>query len=255
MIKLIRFSDSAGFRDIEPHGDVEDIRISDDPGVGADYIAKSDFYPTYSAWNSAIGYASTILTVWEHADQLIGNDYVAFLDGQSRMQRSADETWKTLLDIIDEDTSIGITSYNCFDGSFKSLVLPDDFCYHDVFSENTFDVNVHIWDMIKKYDIDAYNFAIESKPKIILNNQFMCTRQVLDVLGYKLLLVIEKMKVRDIGMWTEKFVERLLGIYLAQLTVSVYTTAFWSDRKESAIKPSRFLSVRPKIVTMNSKKL
>ena len=89
-----------------------------------------------------------------------------------------------------------------------------------------------------------------------MNNQFMCTRQAFDVLGYKLLLVIEKMRVRDVGMWTKKFVERLLGIYLAQLTVSVYTTAFWyHDDVENPIAANRFLNVKPKIITMNSKKL
>ena len=79
MIKLIRFSDSEGFREIEQHDDVEDIKISNDFNMNADYLAKSDFYPTYSAWSSVIGNASIILTVWEHADQLIGNNHVAFL--------------------------------------------------------------------------------------------------------------------------------------------------------------------------------
>ena len=253
MIKLIRFSDSEGFREIEQHDDVEDIKISNDFNMNADYIAKSDFYPTYSAWSSVIGNASIILTVWEHADQLIGNNHVAFLNGRSVMQRSANETWGPLLNAIDEDTSLGIAS--CFSGSNNDLILADDFCYFDVYSDNAFDVNTHIWDMIRKYDAEAYNFAIESKPRMIIDCQFMCTRQVLDVLGYKLLLVVEKMRVRDTGMWTEKFVERLLGIYLAQLTVSVYTTAFWSDSNDFAVKPSRFLNVKPKVITMNSKKL
>jgi|688.fasta_scaffold497362_2 hypothetical protein len=252
MIKLIRFSDSEGFREIEQHDAVEDIKISDDFNVDADYIAKSDFYPTYSAWSSVIGNASTILTVWEHADQLIGNNHVAFLNGRSMMQRSASETWDGLLEVIDEDTSLGIAS--CLKSN-NDLVLTDDFRYFDLYSENSFDVNTHIWDMIRKYDAEAYNYAFDSKPRMIIDCQFMCTRQVLDVLGYKLLLVVEKMKVRDTGMWTEKFVERLLGIYLAQLTVSVYTTAFWCRSEDYAVRPSRFLNVKPKVITMNSKKL
>lgn len=255
MIKLIRHTNSGGFCDIEPHDDVEDIRISDNKSIKADYLASADFYPTYSAWGSAVGSASTILTVWEHADQLVGNDFVAFLDGRSKMNKTAAETWPILNDMIDEDTSLGIASYNCFRG-INDLILPDDFRYFDAFSNNAFDVNTYIWDMIKKYDNDAYNFAVESKPRIIMNSQFMCTRQVLDVLGYRLLLVVEKLRIRDVGMWTEKFVNRLLGIYLAQLTVTVYTTAFWhQDDVESSLTANRFLNIKPKIITMNSKKL
>lgn len=255
MIKLIRYTDTGEFCEIEPYDGVEDVKISDKKDRGSGYIAGTDFYPTYSAWGSMIGNVSTILTVWEHADQLVGNDFVAFLDGRSRMNKAAVDTWPILIDMVDEDTSLGIASYNCFNG-LNDLILPDDFRYFDAFLNNAFDVNTYVWDMIKKYDLEAYEFAAESKPRIIMNNQFMCTRQVFDVLGYKLLLVIEKMRVRDVGMWTKKFVERLLGIYLAQLTVSVYTTAFWyHDDVENPIAAKRFLNVKPKIITMNSKKL
>jgi hypothetical protein len=255
MINLIRYTNSGGFCDIEPYAGIEDIKISDSKDTDADYIASSDFYPTYSAWGSAIGSASVILTVWEHADQLVGNNLVAFLDGRSRMNKTAAETWPALIDVVDEDTSLGLTSYNCFRG-INDLILPEDFRYFDAFLNNAFDVNTYIWDMIKKYDIEAYSFAIESKPRIIMNSQFMCTRQVLDVLGYKLLLVVERMRIRDVGMWTEKFISRLLGIYLAQLTVSVYTTAFWHHEDiEVPVSATRFLNIKPKIITMNSKKL
>ena len=45
----------------------------------ADLSEANDFFPTYASWNSGLFETSVILTVWEHADEIIGNNNVAII--------------------------------------------------------------------------------------------------------------------------------------------------------------------------------
>ena len=78
---------------------------------GVDYSESNDFFPTYAPWNSTLFETSVILTVWEHADQLIGDNNVAIIHSDIKPNYKPSEIWSNIEKWIEEDPSrsVGLT--------------------------------------------------------------------------------------------------------------------------------------------------
>lgn len=215
------------------HPLVEPIRISCGTTKSKNTYAESgDFFPTYASWNSILFETSVILTVWEHADTLIGNNNIAFLHTDTMINDMVGNVWSQLNEFILENPnrSLGITMYKSYDGYFDGLIVPDK--YHllpkrDPMMLHHFDNNISVWEYIKKYDFDLYEWANDTQPIMICAHQFACSRNVFDYLGDKLFNILSKLKVGDTGLWTPHMFERLIALYLARHNNPIITSAFW----------------------------
>lgn len=197
---------------------------------GADLFEANDFFPTYASWNSCLFETSVILTVWEHADQLIGDDHVVVMHSDIELHMDCVDTWTRIIDLAAEGKSVGITAPIRFRSMWAEWLVPSDaMCTpeHDPFYRHAFDNKIHVWDYIKKYDPDIYDFAMSVQPKLIYSHQFACSRGLFDILGQKLFHIASRLRLRDIGFWTPHMFERLIALYLAMYSEPVLTTAFW----------------------------
>lgn len=196
---------------------------------GVDFYESNDFFPTYASWNSCLFETSVILTAWEHADQLIGNEDVTIMHTDIESHFGADETWEQITKCA-AISSVGITAPIRFCGAWDDWLVPEDaLCTpaHDPFYRHAFDNKIHVWDYIKKYDPDIFDFAMDVQPKLIYSHQFACSRSTFDALGLKLYKIASRLRLRDIGFWTPHMFERLIALYLAQHDSVTLTTAFW----------------------------
>jgi len=183
----------------------------------ADLSESNDFFPTYASYNSALFETSMILTVWEHADNLIGDDNVAFLHTDIRPNFTAYKIWDKIDKHLKTDinSSIALTVSSIYKGLWQSWEVPNaDFLnpHNDPYYLHCFDNGIFVWDIIKKYDPLLYEWAFDTKPKMIYGHQFACTRNTLDYLGYKLYSMISKMNLTDIGFWTPHVFERYISL-------------------------------------------
>lgn len=197
----------------------------------ADLSESNDFFPTYASWNSALFETSVILTVWEHADELIGNNHVAFLHSDIEPHFTAAKIWKTIHKTIDNDntSSLALTIPPTYRGIWEDWLVPDDARLtprYDPYKVHCFDNNIFIWDMIKQLDNDLYDWSMDTQPRMIYSHQFACSRVTFDYLGNKLYNAASKLRLRDIGFWTPHVFERLIALYLAKYGKPVLTTAF-----------------------------
>jgi len=197
-----------------------------------DFHESGDFFPSYASWNAALFETSVILTTWEHADYLIGDNHVAFMHTDLLINKSPKETWQNIQESLSEypNKPVGLTVNIAYKGMFNDWLAPNNapFDYHhDPMRIHAFDNEIFVWDYIKKYDRDAYEYAVETNPKMIYSHQFACTRKMFDILGNKIYSVASKLKLSDIGFWTPHMFERLIALYLSQLGEPVLTTAFW----------------------------
>ena len=210
---------------------VQPIRISCGTTkiADVDLSESSDFFPTYASWNSCLFETSVILTIWEHADQLIDDDCVAIMHTDIELHSDVDETWEKIIQGASK-SSIGLTAPIRFRGIWNDWLIPDDaLCTpaDDPFYRHAFDNKIHVWDYIKKYDRDIFDFAMDTQPRLIYSHQFACSRSMFDILGSRLYKVASKLRLRDVGFWTPHMFERLIALYLAQHDEVVLTTAFW----------------------------
>lgn len=197
--------------------------------VGVDLFESNDFFPTYASWNSCLFETSVILTVWEHADQLIGDDSVAIMHTDIERHFDVDDTWNNISEGI-RNAAVGLTAPVRFKGIWEDWLVPDDaLCTpeHDPFHRHAFDNKIHVWEFIKRYDPAIYDWAMDTQPRLIYSHQFACSREMFDILGSKLYRVASKLRLRDVGFWTPHMFERLIALYLAQHGEVVLTTAFW----------------------------
>lgn len=198
----------------------------------SDLSESGDFFPTYASWNSALFETSVILTIWEHADQLIGDKHVAIMHADVQHHFRASVAWKKVQRLLDKnpDSAIGLTAPARFVGIWDDWLMPDGAnCtpHYDPFFRHHFDDGINVWDYIKDYDCDIYDWAMESQPKLIYAHQFACTRKTFDYLGDRLYRIASSLRLRDVGFWTPHMFERLIGLYLARRAEPVLTTAFW----------------------------
>lgn len=207
----------------------------------ADLSEANDFFPTYAAWNSGLFETSVILTIWEHADQLIGDDDVAFLHSDIELHFSVAETWRKISDTIaDGPASLALTVPAPFRGMWEDWLVPEDaplYPKYDPYKIHCFDNGIFVWDIIKDYDYDLYEWAFDTQPQMIYAHQFACSRQTFDYLGNNLWEMANRLRLRDLGFWTPHMFERLIALYLARHSKPVLTTAFWHYQSSGAYGP------------------
>lgn len=200
---------------------------------GVNFSESNDFFPTYASWNSCLFETSTILTIWEHADQVIGDSHVAVIHSDIRPNFKSGQIWSKIEKWLDEqpNRSIGLTVPVSCMGMFDDWIVPDDFPLnvdYDPMKLNAFDNNIYVWEFIKKYDYDIFEWAMDVKPRMIYSHQFACTRGTFDYLGNRLYNVASQLRLEDVGLWTPHMFERLIGLYLAHRHPEpIISTAFW----------------------------
>lgn len=197
----------------------------------SDLSEAGDFYPTYASWNSALFESSVILTIWEHADELIGDNHVAIMHSDIDLHFKAGETWRRLNDSLDADphSSIALTIPVAYGGLWEDWFVPTDahlIPKYDPYMIHCFDNEIFVWDIIKKYDDEIYEWAMSTQPNMIYSHQFACSRATFDYLGNRLYNIISKLRLTDIGFWTPHVFERLIALYLAYRGTPILTTAF-----------------------------
>ena len=205
----------------------------------SDYSESADFFPTYASYNSCLFETSVILTVWEHADELIGDNHVAIMHTDIEPHLSPSETWSQLHTCCDGDGPIGLTVPAAFKGLYESVILDEHGFYakNDPMLIHAYDNNIHVWDYIKKYDLDAYEYAMDANPAMIYSHQFICSRQTFDALGARLIRIVNRLRLSDIGFWTPHMFERLIAIYLAKIAKPMITSAFWHYSSSGVFGP------------------
>lgn len=209
----------------------------------ADYSESNDFFPTYASWNSALFETSVILTIWEHADQLIGDNHVMIIHSDIKPNHKPFRIWDKVGKWLKEepDRSVGLTVPSSYIGMFDGWTIPDEFpitVWHDPMYLHAFDNNIYVWEFIKEYDYDIYEWAMDVTPRMIYSHQFACTRETFDYLGNKLYNVASRLRLRDIGFWTPHMFERLIGLYLAKrFEEPIVSTAFWHYASSGTFGP------------------
>jgi hypothetical protein len=222
---------------------VEAIKIACGTTVveGADYRESSDFYPTYASYNSCLFETSVILTVWEHADELIGNDNVLVMHTDVTPHYKPAYTWKKLESDLTLNRPIGITMPVAYKGMYDEWEVTNTANFTpkmDPMRIHAFDHKIHVWEYIKRYDADIYEYGMDVNPKMIYSHQFACNRATFDVLGSKLMDVVCRLRLGDIGFWTPHMFERLIALYLAKHGGEpILTTAFWHYSSSGAFGP------------------
>lgn len=208
----------------------------------ADLSEAADFHPTYASWNSALFETSIILTVWEHASTLIGDNHVAFLHTDIRPHFSAPEIWRRVTKQLDKDhnSSVALTAPIAYQGLWEDWIVKDKAYLipnNDPYKIHCFDDGIFVWDIIKEYDSDIYEWAFDSQPNMIYSHQFACSRDTLDYLGTKLSNIVNKLRLKDVGFWTPHVFERLIALYLAFKGEPILTTAFWHYQSSGVYGP------------------
>lgn len=219
----------------------------------ADLSEAADFFPTYASWNSALFESSIILTVWEHADQLIGDNHVCFLHTDIIPHFKAPTIWKKVAKHLDDNpnSSMAMTAPNSYQGLWDNWIVKDSgylIPKNDPYKIHCFDNGILIWDIIKEYDPDIHEWAFDTQPMMIYGHQFACTRGTLDYLGGKLSDITNRLKLRDIGFWTPHVFERLIALYLAYKGEPVLTTAFWHYQSSGIYGPGEHSLYGPRPV-------
>lgn len=216
----------------------------------ADYSESNDFFPTYASLNSILFETSVILTIWEHANELIGDNHVAFLHSDIIPHFDPDVIWPKIHQHLDDESPVGLTVPITQRGLYDEWLVPPETKFTpdiDPLLLHSFDYNVHVWDLVKKYDPHIYEWAFTRKPRLIYSHQFACTRKLFDILGNCLTDVIRRLKIADIGLWTPHMFERLIALYLAKHGQKPQlTTAFWHSSSSGAFGPGELKLYGPR---------
>jgi hypothetical protein len=218
-----------------------------------DYSESNDFFPTYASWNSVLFEASVIMTIWEHADQLIGDNDVAIIHSDIQMHFKLEETWGKVNDSLlkSPDKSVGLTAPAGFMGVWNDWEIPAEVPMipaADPMKKHAFDNGIYVWDFINKYDPDIYEWAMEEQPRMIYSHQFACSRKVFDLLGHYLCGIAGRLRLIDAGFWTPHMFERLIALFLARHGGDpLLTTAFWHHHSSAVSGPGKhsFYGPRP----------
>jgi hypothetical protein len=219
---------------------------------GVDLSEAADFYPTYAPWNSALFETSVILTVWEHADDLIGQNDVAIIHSDINLHFKAAETWKKVAGWLKEKPgrAVGLTAPSSAQGLWDDWLIPESVPYRPEFDPmklHSFDHGIRVWDYIKTYDQDIYEWAMDEQPRLVYSHQFACSRKTFDELGHRLYTIAQKLRLRDIGFWTPHMFERLIALYLAKTGgPPVLSTCFWHYSSSGAFGPGELSLYGPR---------
>ncbi len=209
----------------------------------ADLSEAGDFHPTYAAWNSALFETSVILTIWEHAQHLIGADNVAILHSDIDLHFKPAETWWRVAGWLraKSNRAVGLTVPVSLLGIWDGWLVPDSAPFvpaYDPMALHSFDNKIHVWEYIKIYDPDHYQWAMDTQPRLVYSHQFACSRTAFDALGAKLYAVAHRLRLQDVGFWTPHMFERLIAIYLARYGGEpLLSTCFWHQSSSGALGP------------------
>lgn len=213
---------------------------------------SNDFFPTYASWNSCLFETSVILTVWEHANELIGANDVAILHSDVTPHFTPAATW-TKIDALlreQEARAIGLTVPISYMGMWDDWLVPNTIDLvpaTDPMNLHVFDNEIKVWDFIRRYDADIHDWAFATQPTLIYSHQFACTRATFDQLGQRLYEIASKLRLRDVGFWTPHMFERLIALYLARIGGKpVLTTAFWHQASSGVFGPGAFSLYGPR---------
>lgn len=217
----------------------------------ANLSEANDFFPTYASWNSVLFETSVILTIWEHADELIGNDPVAILHSDIRPHFTPAKIWKQVRKWVDAGSPVGLTAPSACSHAWHDWLIPADAKFipkRDPMALHDFEFGIDVWDHIKEYDLDHFQWAMDTQPNLIYSHQFACSRQLFDILGNKLYEVARKLRLRDTGFWTPHMFERLIAIYLARYGEAspILSTCFWHVSSSGSLGPGQLTLYGPR---------
>lgn len=200
---------------------------------------SNDFFPTYASLNSILFESSVILTVWEHADDIIGKNDVAFMHTDIVPNISLPNVWEGLSKLVADGNTVGITMPSSHTGLYNELVVNASQYVpkNDPYMLHEFDNNINVWEFIKKYDRDIYDWSMDTQPILIYSHQFMCSRAAFDKLGYRLYEMVQQLNLGDCGLWTPHMFERLIALYLARENNPIVTSAFWHNASSGIVGP------------------
>ena len=210
-----------------------------------DLSEVSDFFPSYASLNSSIFESSIILTVWEHIETLCKGNYIGFLHTDIKPFFNIKVLWKNLLDdLACGTTSLGVSFPSEYESAQQSeWLLKEEYILRpsiDPMFHNRFDLEKSIWDIIKRIDADIYEFAMSKNPDMIYSHMFMTSMNTFDKLGMRLRHALEKLSAAELGLWTPHLFERLVGLYLANISNVKNVCAFTHYAGSSPLKPSAF---------------
>ncbi len=210
-----------------------------------DYSEAGHFHPSYACWNASLFESSVILTCWEHADQLFGDDHVAIIHTDIEPHFKPAVIWKNVHEALDEKpmSSVALTMPVAYMGQYEDWEIPMDVpivAKNDPMLLHAFGNNIHVWEYIKKYDRDIYDFAMDENPRMIYSHQFACTRETFDYLGNCMFKVAHRLRLQDCGLWTPHIFERLVALYLAKRGEPIITAAFWHHASSGTFGPGEY---------------
>lgn len=209
----------------------------------ADYSEANDFFPTYASWNSSLFETSVILTIWEHSEQLVGQGSVAIMHSDIEAHFSPSEIWQRVQAAIAErpKRAVGLVAPSQYTAFWSDWEIPEEANFrpkHDPMSRHAFDAGVFVWDYIKKYDADIYDWAVTTQPLMLYSHQFACSADVFEALGCYLKRIASRLTLGDVGFWTPHMFERLIALFLAKHGGDpLLTTAFWHHSASGSYGP------------------
>lgn len=186
---------------------------------------SSDFFPNYASYNSVLFESSSILTLWEHSDDVFkdGPIVISHTDVIPRFLFSELESLA-----VGESFAIGTTvpSYSC--DKYKTLVIDDDgFKFRlDPWHISDFDGVIDIWELIRQIDKEVYEFAFDTNPTMIYSHQFCVSRDVFEKLGEQLCNIAMSLRLSQCGLWTAHVFERIIAVRLAMMVKPILTSMF-----------------------------
>ncbi len=217
-----------------------------------DFSEAGDFHPTYAPWNSSLFETSVILTIWEHAKELVGDDDVAILHSDIGLHFKPAETWRQVAKWLREKPgrAVGLTAPASANGLWDGWEIPKEVPYipnYDPMKLHSFDHGIRVWDIIKQYDPDIHEWAMDTQPRLVYSHQFACSRTAFDALGSRLYGVAQKLRLRDTGFWTPHMFERLIALYLAKHGGEpILSTCFWHYSSSGAFGPGQLSLYGPR---------
>jgi hypothetical protein len=217
-----------------------------------DFSEAGDFHPTYAPWNSSLFETSVILTLWEHIQELAGDDNVAIIHSDIDLHFKPADTWKQVAKWLKEkpDRAVGLTAPSSAIGLWDGWEIPPEVPYRPKFDPmklHSFDHGIRVWDIIRQYDPDIHEWAMDTQPRLVYSHQFACSRKLFDKLGSRLYEMAQKLRLRDVGFWTPHMFERLIALYLAKFGGEpVLSTCFWHYSSSGAFGPGELSLYGPR---------
>lgn len=210
-----------------------------------DLSEVSDFFPSYASLNSSVFESSVILTIWEHVETLCKGTHIGFVHTDIMPFYKKEELWSRIeSELTIPECTLGISfPTNCTESQTGVWELKDNFVLRpskDPMLHNRFDPEKSIWDVIKRVDPNIYEFALSKDPPMLYSHMFITSMKNFGKLGFKLKNVLERLSAIELGLWTPHLFERLVGLYLTEISDVKNVCAFEHLAGSSPLKPSTF---------------